>query len=189
MKNLVGSTLLGVALLVGAADAHAQPARAERTLGGLWIGVEYGVGQASIEWPAGMRWDGTTGYATSLAVGGTPSPAVDVGGEFSYFRSFEREGRIAELSGAAAIVRFFPDPGLPLLLRGSIGFGALDTRAPGGTATDRGVLLRGGAGYEIRLTRAYALTPTVGIATLLTGREADVPTPYTVTLTFGLVRY
>jgi hypothetical protein len=204
MSRFASGILLALAALAGvAATAEAQgapTARAERTLGGLWIASEYGGGFATIDCPGcppgqdSHPWEGGAGFATGFAMGGTPAPALELGGEFGYFRTLQRDGRSAVLSIVAATARFHPAAVAPLSVRAGAGLGTLDLAGAvplGARTTERGLALRGGVAYDIRVARAYAVVPTAGVTWVLTGRnDAQLArTPGYLHLAVGLVRY
>jgi hypothetical protein len=189
------------ALLLLSAPLTAQVgARGERTLGGFWLAAEYGVGVSVIDCTAcpGTRiandpWEGSAGFATGLAAGGTPSPNLELGGEFAYFRSFQEQGRLAELSFVGATARYYPAAASPLNVRAGIGLGTLDLSgagtATGREVTEQGVAVRAGAAYDLRIGRAYALVPGIGVTALLTAGDAEARRPYYVHASVGLQRY
>jgi hypothetical protein len=186
-------------LAAGAAVAQVG-VRAERTLGGFWLHAEWGVGAAWIDCAAcpGERlerdpWEGGSGWATGLAAGGTPAPNLEVGGEFGYFRTWRREGRISEMSTVALVLRYYPLAASPLSVRGGVGLGTLDLSATGApplaSVTEQSVALRAGVAYELRLMRAYALVPAAGVTWIVTGGGVTARHPSYVQLVIGLTRY
>jgi hypothetical protein len=189
-----------ISLLTLAAPAGAQVgARAEPTLGGFWISAKYGLGWSRVDCPAcatmpadGDPWRSSYGYATGLAVGGTPRPNLEVGGEFAYFRSFREEGRIAEISSAGAIARWYPRAESPLNVRGGIGIGTLDLSdaafEPARRVSVQALKLRLGAGYDVPIGRSFALVPALGATALMTG-GAEARWPFYVHFTLALTRY
>jgi hypothetical protein len=186
--------VLACTLLAASADAHAQVgARVDRTLGGFWIAVEYGLGYSVLDCPGcapGEGWNGGWGYATGLALGGTPAANLDVGGEFTYFRSFPRSSRVTEISAAAAVVRFYPIAESPLSLRASAGYGTVDlSGAATGRISEPGPIFRLGAGYDVTLARAYALVPALHFSWIATSSDSDIRSPYLLNLSVGIARY
>jgi hypothetical protein len=175
-------------------------ARAERTLGGFWLGAEWGLGVSVIDCAAcpGERiandpWEGGPGIATALAAGGTPLRNLELGGEFAYFRSFQEQGRLAELSYVGATARFYPAATSPVNVRAGIGLGTLDLSGAGTAAgwevTEQAVAVRAAAAYDIRVARAFALVPAAGVTALITGGDAVARMPYYFFASVGLTRY
>lgn len=194
------ASLAWAATLIVSTSAAAQVGgRAERTFGGFWISAEYGLGSSTIDCAAcpGTRiandpWQGSSGFATGLAAGGSPTQNLELGGEFAYFRSFQEQGRLAEVSYVGAAARYHPVATGPFSVRAGVGLGTLDLSgadtAPARQVTERALAARAGAGYDVRIGRGFAFVPALGVTALFTGDAAEARNPYYVHATIGLTR-
>jgi hypothetical protein len=166
-------------------DAPAAPYRQ-----GFWIGFGLGPGHTQSACSrcgplaAGDAWEGGTGLGMYIAAGGTPRPNLLVGGEINgYYRESsstlgaetrEREMVFATLS---VVAQYYPVRDSRLFLKGAAGFGTyalLDRhRQPGwsqsrelvleNTIESPGWALQAGVGYDLLLTRRFALVPFANV--------------------------
>jgi hypothetical protein len=163
---LVG--LLVLTLAPGGAAAQ-QPGMQYRQ--GFWIGFGLGpgVGQIDCERCGPLvdndPWDGGTGVGFYLAMGGTPRPNLLVGGEINgYGRRNDAQNREATLSMAGVVVQFYPAPASRLFLKGNAGFGGYRLAGAGDSVIEgQGWALQAGVGYDLLLTRRFALVPHVNV--------------------------
>jgi hypothetical protein len=142
----------------------AYPAEAQRpqTREGYWIsgGVGYGSWDLSCE---GCQSDRESGVTVLLAMGGTPSRNLLIGGEIEGW-SKEQDGVDIVFGHVSGVAYWYPRATGGLFVKGGIGIGTLSLDAgPLGDESDTGLGLHAGAGYDIRLGRNFSLTPTAGV--------------------------
>jgi hypothetical protein len=158
-SSIVRSSLFwSSALLLAAAPLAAQP-EAESPGEGLWYGLSAGAGwdRMSCGICAGER---RPGLSASVRAGGTLNPGLLLGGEAGGWSN--SSGGVDEFLGSfGAVLFWFPDPAGPIHLKG--GFGYLSYRAEDAenflSTTAFGPQV--GVGYDFRVGRTLALTPSI----------------------------
>lgn len=138
--------------------ARPLAAQAESPHEGPWYGVSVGAGwdRMSCGICAGER---RGGLAATVRAGGTLNPGLLLGGEAGGWSN--NSGGVDEfLASFGAVLHWFPDPAGPLQLKG--GFGYLSYRASDIentlSTTSFGPLV--GIGYDLRVGRSLAVTPS-----------------------------
>ena len=151
----IKSALAGLAAIVAwtvlTCDAAAQaPARE-----GFFIGFGLGWGSLGIE-DADEREGGAAAY---IMIGGALSPRVLLGAESSGWYK-EEQGVTVTSSNLSAVAYVYPNPMGGIFLKGGLGVATLEVDAGSlGSASDSGLGLTVGAGYDIGFGGRFALTP------------------------------
>ena len=141
-----------VAIGVSAASAHAQNAQIRD---GFWFSGGLGYGSLGCDNCAGSRTGGLSG---GLSLGGTISPRFLLGvGSEAWSKS--EQGATLTVGTLDARVRFYPSATGGFFLTGGLGVGSITGAASGYTATETGVGMVFGLGYDVRITRNSSLTP------------------------------
>ena len=157
------TTLLGLSLLCGStARAQSYP----QTRDGFTISFGVGVGSAGVTCD-GCDTDRETAPALYLRLGGAVRPNLILGGEVNgWSKTVEDSGDEAEVTVATVnfIAQWYPQPTGGFFVDGGLGVGSMNVkvRVPGiATISDKttGLGYQVGAGYDIRLTRNFSLTP------------------------------
>ncbi|MBM4187774.1 MAG: porin family protein [Gemmatimonadetes bacterium] len=175
MANRFGVSVLALVTALALADS----AEAQRRRGlvdvtssgerhGFWINLGVGAGKDSYKFEGDPGWtDNPTKPSFSLRLGGTVNPNFRLGGEITGWVNdgqFDDQGdRITEyLTAAMLIGQFYPSQKAGLFFKGGAGFSrsGVSVYGPGDSHED-GFAWSAGAGYEIKLSRALFLTPTV----------------------------
>jgi hypothetical protein len=150
--------VLGIALLAVAALPTGVDAQNPQTHQGFFIGFGLGVGSFGVE-------DGDereTGGAAHLTLGGTLTPQVLLGGEFTGWTKEEGGARVSH-TNVTAVVQFYPIAGGGLFLKGGIGGSTLSISGSSGnvsiTIDDTGLGATAGLGYDIRVGSNFSITP------------------------------
>ena len=152
------------ALVLALACLLASSAEAQRpqTRQGFWIsgGVGYGSLDVSCD---DCESDRQSGVTALLAMGGTPSQNLLIGGEIEGWTK-EVDGVDIVFGHVSGVAYWYPQATGGFFAKGGIGIGTLSADAgPLGDESDSGLALHAGAGYDIRLGRNFSLTPTAGI--------------------------
>lgn len=198
MSRFLRSTLL-LAVLGGLALETAEAQGGRRGLvevkprglrHGFWLSGGMGYGQESYRFGNEAYSEGLGKPVFSLRLGGTPDEHLRLGGELSSWVNpyTDEEGfDITETLGAVSLVgQFYPIRTAGLFLKGGVGIGATSASVAGGnTTTETGFMVQYGAGYDIRLGRKLALTPTVELARHRFTQRNE-PTLHERLLTFGI---
>lgn len=167
-------TLAVVGLLVGLSSLAAQGGRRglvelppEGTRRGFWLsgGVGYGVENYRFEGGSYLE-DGLGKPTIAIRLGGTPDQHLRLGGEitvWAYPYTDDQGFRITEtLTSLTLVGQFYPMREAGLFLKGGAGLGVSASTITGGNdLTETGFVTNYGIGYDIRLSRQLALTPTV----------------------------
>lgn len=165
--NLAAVLILIAAL---ASDGWAQTPRglvevSEGGRAGFWTAFGLGAGAESYDLEDGAGYSSTlTEPTVSLRLGGTLGQHWRLGGEaLVWFHSVP--GGTESLSSFLLIGQWYPMSGAGFYLKGGAGIGrnGVDFNNGFGTA-DVGFAVLGGAGWEIPLTRRFALAPAVDLA-------------------------
>jgi hypothetical protein len=143
---------------------------------GLWINLGVAAGWENYRYsnsPGGWHYpDGRLDPSFSLAVGGTVSPYLRVGGEINAwaesFNDIDTNGDPVHLTdylvGGLITGQLYPVPRLGLFVKGGLGLSRSGESISGGYGTgETGFAYEYGAGYEIKVSRNLFLTPSVGV--------------------------
>jgi outer membrane protein with beta-barrel domain len=157
----MGSLIVAVAIVVLASP----PARAgsyPNLRQGWLVGLGMGGGSAEVTDASGGSGR-ETGFAGSFRVGYAFNPTISLElGSNAWVK--DENGTTVTFSFAGPTLNFYPGA-TGLVLRGGVGAGTVDlsTSFGGGTfsASESGLGLSVGAGYEFRVTRRFALGPQV----------------------------
>jgi hypothetical protein len=156
MLRSIGVLGAFLAVLVVPQGAHAQGN--PQTHEGFFIGFGLGVGSLGGE-GGGER---ETGGAGRLTIGGALSPQLLLAGESSAWTKDEGGGRLTH-TNVSAIVQYYLSATSGFFLKGGVGLSQLRVSASGGgfsfSATEEGLGLTAGLGYDIRLGTNFSLTP------------------------------
>jgi hypothetical protein len=122
---------------------------------GFFIG--FGLGWGSLGFEDGDEREG--GVAGYFKIGGAISPSVLLGAESNGW--YKEELGIAITSGnLSAVAYVYPNPASGFYLKGGLGLARLEVDAGSfGSASDEGLGLTLGAGYDIGFGGRFALTP------------------------------
>lgn len=133
---------------------------------GFWLGLGVGAAQGYIDCaPCGPLlpddpWEGGTGFGLYLVLGGAVRPNLLLGGEVNvYGKRSNALQRDATLGGISAVAQLYPLPASGLYLKGGAGLGGSIMAGGPGLIQSGGWTLQGGAGYDVRLGRRFALAP------------------------------
>jgi hypothetical protein len=164
----VASTLTVTAAFASAAWAQTPRGLVEVNEGGragFWTVFGLGGGAESYDLRDGAGYSSTlTEPTVSLRLGGTLGQHWRLGGEaLVWFHSVP--GGTESLSSFLLVGQWYPMSGAGFYLKGGAGIGrnGVDFNDGFGTA-DVGFAVLGGAGWEIPLTRRFALVPAVDLA-------------------------
>ena len=152
VRKLVQYSAAAVAIAVSAASAHAQNAQIRD---GFWFSGGLGYGSLGCDNCAGSRTGGMSG---GLSLGGTITPRFLLGvGTEGWAKS--EQGATLTVGTLDARVRFYPSATGGFFLTGGIGVGTISGAASGYTATETGLGMVFGLGYDVRVARNASLTP------------------------------
>lgn len=152
--------LFGAAQGGGTASPHVRD--------GLWFNAGLGIGSLGCE-DCGDR---ETSLGLDLAVGGTVTPRLLVGGGISGW-SKEENGFTLTVATLEARLRFYPNVESGLFLIGGLGLGSIRAEFNGvGDETESGAGLTIGAGWDIRVGRNVSITP-YWTGTAVTAGDSD----------------
>ena len=108
--------------------------------------------------------DNLTKPTVQIRLGGTVNPHLRLGGELSsWINSYYDSGNVTEtVSGVLGIAQFYPAARAGFYLKGGLGLGRSAVDYSGGpTISDLGFAAVVGLGYDIRVARHLAITPTL----------------------------
>lgn len=153
---VLASFVLATDPSAGMAQGAADAAGAHRR--GAWYGLGAGAGwdRLACDICAGDRLGGLSGY---VQLGGTLSPALQLGGEVKFWNRSSGEG-VDQLLGTFGIVAlWYPNPARNLQLKG--GFGYLTLTADDGDDTISSTAFgpQFGVAYDIRMGPTLSVTP------------------------------
>lgn len=134
---------------------------------GFWGSLGFGVGSETYSTPDSVIQPGWLARPTfNLRAGGTPDLHLRLGGELvSWYNS--ESGISQTLGGAAGIAQVYPSPTIGFFLKGGGGFAWNYFGAnyyyyyPGTYSYDSGWMWTAGAGFEIPVSHALNIMPTV----------------------------
>jgi len=198
MSRFLRSTLLlAIVGVVAFQSAAAQGGRRglvevkpEGPRRGFWLAGGAGIGQESYRFGNDPFTEELGKPVFSLRLGGTPDQHLRLGGELSSWVNpyTDDEGfDITETLNAVSLIgQFYPIRTAGLFLKGGVGIGATAASVAGGnTTTETGFMMQYGVGYDIRLGRSLALTPTVELAKHRFNQR-DEPTLHERLFTIGI---
>lgn len=149
--------LLAIAVVAGAATAHAQDGNPQLRRG-FWIGL--GLGYGSLGCEDCDRLSGLSGY---VKLGGTLSQKVLLGVEANGWTRKE-SGATLSYSNLSAVVYFYPSSTGGFHLKGGLGASRVDLDLGiGGRDKDTGGGILLGVGYDARVGRNFSLTPYLNL--------------------------
>ena len=138
---------------------------------GAWIHLGLGAGSEAYRFSdqADYNTDSPTKPSFSLRVGGTLNPHIRLGGELmGWADTFndDQGNHVTEYLGGLMLVgQFYPARRAGFFVKGGGGFSRSGVRVSGGynDTHEDGFAWTVGAGYEIQLSRALFITPTVDL--------------------------
>ncbi len=174
MRPVVRAAILAIALPVLFVPSIAAQQRRHglvdvsgRYRHGFWGSLGVGAGSESVDLTDdGLGYsDGLTKPTVQLRLGGTVNPHLRLGGELSSWVNsyYDNSGKVVEtVGGIFGIAQFYPMARAGLYLKAGAGLGrsALDYSG-GPTISDLGFAGVVGLGYDIRVGRHLAITPTL----------------------------
>ena len=174
--------LIVVAAFWSAPPAAAQPLDRD----GLWLGGGIGIGHAAIDCsPCGRLfendpWDGGLGVSGFFGIGRAFTPRILAGAELHLWA--RRNGslnRDATLLSIGIGGRFYPAETLNLYLTTGLGLGYSIMAGGNGLIESPGFAVGIGAGYDVRLSSAFGLSPFARYVQIIgeggTGSNQDLP--------------
>ncbi|MGD0992728.1 MAG: outer membrane beta-barrel protein [Gemmatimonadales bacterium] len=169
MKPFRTSLLL---CLAGALTIGAVPALGQypQTRKGFWFNVGLGWGSLGCN-GCGSRTGGLSG---GLSLGGTISPTFLLGGGTTGWTKSEN-GATLTVGTLDLRARFYPAAKGGFFLTGGIGLGSISAGFGGISASETGVGVVLGLGYDFRIARTVSLTPYFnGIGVKTSSSDANV---------------
>ena len=152
VKNLVKCFAVVGSLAVSVATVHAQNAQIRD---GFWFSGGLGYGSLGCDNCGGSRESGISG---GLSLGGTITPRFLLGvGSEAWAKS--QQGATLTVGTLDARVRFYPSTTGGFFLTGGVGVGSVSAAASGFTATETGLGMLFGLGYDVRVARNTSITP------------------------------
>jgi hypothetical protein len=146
---------MAAALLLVAAPAFAQGAPRQ----GFTVSFGLGAGSAAFSYEGftGDRAAGPSGY---LRLGGAVTPGLVIAGEtHGWTRS---EGDVTSTVGyLMAVTQWYPKASGGFHLLGGVGMGMITEEDPSSQLESFGGALQLGAGYDVRMSRNFSLSPYV----------------------------
>jgi len=150
--------VLGIAMLSVAALPSWADAQNPQTRQGFFIGLGIGAGSFGAE-NGDQRETGAAGHVT---LGGTLTPQLLLGGEFTGWTKEEGGVRVSH-TNATAIAQFYPMVESGLFVRGGIGGSTRSISGSSGNVTvsidESGLGATAGLGYDIRVGSNFSITP------------------------------
>jgi hypothetical protein len=175
MQRWCGSRVMPVvvlllALAAGRADAQRRDGITEvrpreTGRGGFWIRGGLGAGreQFSVAPALGDYSDPFTRPVVSIALGGTPSRHLRLGGEVATWFD-EEDGTVQSLSALLAVAQLYPSSRAGLYLKGGAGLGHNNFEFYDGfDSGDLGFAASAGIGWEIGLSDRFSVAPTLEV--------------------------
>lgn len=151
--------LLVAALLAGVGTADAQRAMRHQ---GFWIGLGLGGGWLFQEGAADPSVAGGVGY---IRLGGTPSQRLLIGGEGIAWT--QTEGNVTNSRTNTTFTLYFYPARRGLFVKGGVGTATARVETQSGntttTTTETELGSTVGAGFDIRVTRNFYITPNVDL--------------------------
>jgi hypothetical protein len=157
MRRIIGTA---AALLLLASPAFAQGASAARQ--GFTVSFGLGAGSAGFTYEGNSSEDRLTGPSGYLRLGGALTPNLVLAGETHGWT--RTEGSITSRVGyLMAVAQWYPQASGGFHLVGGLGVGMINERDEDPTFSytleSAGGALQLGAGYDVRMTRSFSLTP------------------------------
>jgi hypothetical protein len=182
-------------LVLAPLSLTAQEAPDQRYREGFWIGFGLGPAHAQLNCsgcgalPPSDPLNGGAGFSGYLALGGTLRPDLLIGGEISVY---SKEGgqqtwseREVVVASTTVVLQYYPAGDSRFFVKGGAGLGHYYVQEYylnsfwGRTASsDReyetsGFAVKGGAGYDLLLTRRIALVPSANAVQILASGEKN----------------
>ena len=138
-----------------ATTAFAQQAQKRE---GLWVGGGMGYGSLGMSCDGCGDVDRTGGLSGFAKIGGAVRPNILLGVEMNGWTKSEFDTRVTmgNLSGAAY---WYPMATQGLFIKAGAGYSVLSADDGSGSASDTGLGLLGGVGYDLRVGRNLSITP------------------------------
>jgi len=150
MRRLIGTA---AALVLLASPAYAQARE------GLTVSFGLGGGSAAFSYE-GFSGDRTAGPSGYLRLGGAVTPSLVIAGETHGWTRSEG-GLTSRVGYLMAVAQWYPQPAGGFHLLGGVGMGAITEEDASSTLEAFGGALQLGLGYDVRMSRAFSLTPYV----------------------------
>lgn len=152
----------------------------EGTRRGLWLAGGFGRGEESYRFGDDPFGESETKPVFAFRIGGAPDQNLRIGGEVTTWVNpyTDPDGyQITEaLSSVTLIGQFYPIRTAGLFVKGGVGIGVTTSSLEfSNTLTETGFVAQYGAGYDIRLSRSLALTPTVEVFRHRFTKRGDEP--------------
>ena len=150
---------------------------------GFWLSFGIGPGEGNIECscplPNDDVWRGGSSGSGYIALGGTVSPNLQLGGEITtWARQNDNQNRSSNIALLSFVARYYPSASGNFFLKGGIGVGAGRLEANVQNVSLRlesgGLGLQFGLGYDavVGKARKFAITPSLTLAAVFA--EEDV---------------
>jgi len=164
-------TLLGLSMLLAPAT-HAQGRRGlvelppEGTRRGFWLAGGFGYGKESFRFGNDPFFDNAEKPVFAFRIGGTPNEHLQLGAEVLTMvnPTTTSDGfNVTEtLTSMNLVGQFYPAPAAGFFIKGGAGIGVSASSLEfSNTLTETGFAVQYGVGYDIKLSRSLALTPTL----------------------------
>ena len=142
-----------------------------RSRHGFWGSLGFGAGNEAVDLvnpDDGLGYsDSRTAATVQIRLGGTVNPHLRLGGELSswVYPHYTDSGDVTEsLSGLFGIAQLYPGRRAGFYLKAGAGVGRSAVNYSGGpTISDMGFAAVLGAGWDIRVGRHLAITPTIDV--------------------------
>jgi hypothetical protein len=173
MRPVVRAAVLALALPLFLSSSllaqHRRPGLVDvsgRSRHGFWGSFGLGAGAESVDLQGDEFGysDNLTKPTVQIRLGGTVNPHLRLGGELSsWINSYYDAGNVTEtVSGVFGIAQFYPAARAGFYVKGGLGLGRSAVDYSGGpTISDLGFAGVVGLGYDIRVGRHLAITPTL----------------------------
>jgi hypothetical protein len=163
---LLGLLVLSTTTLLAQGRRGLVEVSSEGIRRGFWLAGGFGRGEESFRFADDPVGPSEVKPVFAFRMGGTPDQNLRIGGEFTTWVNpyTDDDGfQITEtLSSLTVIGQFYPIRTAGLFIKGGVGIGATSSSVEfGNRLTETGFVAQYGAGYDIRLGRTLALTPTV----------------------------
>lgn len=184
-SSLLLLSLLGL-LAVPGTTLQAQGRRGlvelppEGTRRGFWLAGGFGYGKESFRFGSDPFVDHAEKPVFAFRLGGTPNESLRLGAEVvslvNPMTDDEGYGITETLTSINLIGQFYPIRSAGLFLKGGAGIGVSATSVEfGNTLAETGFAVQYGVGYDIRLGRSLALTPTLEMVRHRFTKSGDDP--------------
>lgn len=179
MRTMLRSlmALAALTLLILVSDVSAQRRRGLSDVTppndrhGAWLSFTLGAGWENYRYsnvPGGYTHDDNMQPSFAIAAGGTVNPHLRLGGEINAwvdeYTDVDGYHITESLVGGLLTGQVFPARNAGLFIKGGLGISRSGSDISGGTGTgETGFAYQLGAGYEIKLSRNFYLTPSVSM--------------------------